>query len=343
MTATGTPIRALLVQENSLQHLDQLRALQRDGDIRVLGPAGSATDAISTVQHDRPDIVIIDLQLSDGGSQYAVEQIMARNPTPILVVSSRIADRRSPRAVEALVAGALDALPTPTPGNLRSEGELRHCIRQLRKVTVIRHPRGGRITPPTRPAGSTRNPVVAIGASTGGPTAVATVLSGLAGLAAPVLIVQHLHPDFTSGLLDLLARASPLPVRMAEQGAVLLPGTVYLAPGHLHLKLSAGARVDLDPLPLGLHRPSADQLFSSLAVHAGAAGVGVLLTGMGEDGARGLLELHRRGGRTLAQDQATSAVFGMPQAAARLGAVDDLLPLGQLAAAVVRAVAEVRR
>ncbi|WP_111764999.1 chemotaxis protein CheB [Nakamurella deserti] len=343
MTALGTPIRVLLVQANSLQRTQLVEVLQRDGDIRVLGPAASATDAISTVQHDRPDIVVIDLQLADGGSQYAVEQIMARNPTPILVLSSRIADRRSPRAVEALVAGALDALPTPTPGDTRSEGELRHCVRQLRKVTVIRHPRGGRTTPPPRPALAGRTPVVAIGASTGGPTAVATVLSGLAGLAAPVLIVQHLHPDFTSGLLDLLARSSALPVRMAEQGVVLQPGTVYLAPGHQHLKLGAGSRVELDPQPLALHRPSADELFSSLAVHAGPAGIGVLLTGMGEDGARGLLELHRRGGRTLAQDQATSAVFGMPQAAARLGAVNDLLPLGQLAAAVVRAVGEVRR
>jgi two-component system chemotaxis response regulator CheB len=130
---------------------------------------------------------------------------------------------------------------------------------------------------------------------------------------------------------------------MAEHGQLLQPGTVYLAPGNLHLKLAAGSRVELDSLPIGLHRPSVDELFTSVAAHAGAAGVGALLTGMGEDGARGLLELHRAGGHTLAQDQATSAVFGMPQAAARLGAVTDLLPLGQLASAITRAAGEVRR
>lgn len=338
MTATGTLVRAVLVQENSLRRTQLVEALQRDGDIRV-GTVSSATEAISLVAADRPDIVIIDLTLTDGGSRYAVEQIMARTPTPILLILGRLDDRHSPRAVEALVAGALDAIAPPTPGNARVESELRHQVRQLRRVTVIRHPRGGRAaTPPPRPVRGGRPPVVAIGASTGGPSAVSTVLSGLAGLEAPVLVVQHLHPDFTSGLLDLLGRASPLPVRMAEHGRLLSPGTVYLAPGHLHLKLGAGLRIELDPLPLGLHRPAVDQLFSSLAGHAGSGGVGVLLTGMGEDGARGLLDLHRAGGRTLAQDRATSAVFGMPQAAARLGAVTDLLPLGQLAAAILRAV-----
>ncbi len=342
MTATGSPIRALLVHDDGPQRSRLVEVLQRDGDIRVSGAVASATEAISRVQHDRPDIVVIDLRLGDGGSRYAVEQIMARQPTPILVLSGGGEGRRSPGAVAALVAGALDELPAPASGNARSEAELRHFVRQLRKVTVIRHPRGGRVTPPPRPIGGGR-PVIAIGASTGGPTAVATVLAGLAGVRAPVLVVQHLHPDFTSGLLDLLARSSALPVRMAAHGEALLPGTVHLAPGHLHLKLAAGSRMELDPLPMSLHRPAVDQLFSSVAVHAGAAGVGVLLTGMGEDGARGLLELHRAGGHTLAQDEATSAVFGMPQAAARLGAVDELLPLQLVAAAIIRVTGGVRR
>lgn len=342
MTPAGKPIRAVLVQENAPQRRRLVEVLQHDGDIRVLGLAASATEAINRVELDQPDIVIIDLKLADGGSRYAVEQIMSRRPTPILVLSTAADGRRSPLAMEALVAGALDEMPTPAPGNTRSEDQLRHYVRQLRKVTVIRHPRGGRTSPPPRQVTGGR-PVIAIGASTGGPSAVATVLSGLGAVTAPVMVVQHLHPDFTSGLLDLLARSSALPVKMAEHGQLLQPGTVYLAPGHLHLKLGAGSRVELDPLPLALHRPAADQLFLSVAAHAGAAGVGVLLTGMGEDGARGLLEMHRCGARTFAQDQATSAVFGMPQAAARLGAVTDLLPLGALAAAITRATGEVRR
>ena len=184
--------------------------------------------------------------------------------------------------------------------------------------------------------------MVAIAASTGGPTALATLLSGLGGLMAPVLVVQHLHPDFTGGLLVWMSRASALPVEMAEQGHVPEPGHVYLAPGDLHLRLGPGFRLDLNPAPPSIHRPSADQLFRSVAEQAGAAGVGVLLTGMGEDGARGLLEMQQTGGRTLGQDKASCAVFGMPRAAQLMGAVKDLLPLDQLADAVRRAVSEIR-
>ena len=344
MTANGANIRALLVQENSLERAQLIRVLQRDGDIRVVGPASTANEAITQVQLDHPDVVIVDLQLADGGGQYAIEQIMASNPTPILVLSNRINDRNSPSAVEALVAGALDALPTPKQWSAPVELELRHCVRQLRKVTVVRHPRGGRAKTHRLPSiRATDQPVVALAASTGGPTALATVLSGLAGLSAPVMIVQHLHPDFTSGLLDLLARSSGLPVQMAEHNHVMQRGHAYLAPGHHHLRLSPGLRIELNPLPLSLHRPSADQLFLSLAEHAGAGGVGVLLTGMGDDGARGMLEMHRTGARTFAQNEASCAVFGMPRAAYRLGAVTELLALDQLATAIRRTVTELRR
>jgi two-component system, chemotaxis family, protein-glutamate methylesterase/glutaminase len=168
------------------------------------------------------------------------------------------------------------------------------------------------------------------------------VLSGLGGLPAPVLVVQHLHPDFTGGLVDWMARVSALPVEVARDGQPAVAGRAYLAPGLHHLRLGAGGRLELTDTPASLHRPSADELFGSLAERAGPAGTGVLLTGMGEDGARGLLRLHRAGGCTFAQDEASSAVFGMPQAAYRMGAVTGLLPLEKIAAAVHRAVAGVR-
>jgi two-component system chemotaxis response regulator CheB len=180
--------------------------------------------------------------------------------------------------------------------------------------------------------------VVAMAASTGGPSALATLLAGLAGLPAPVLVVQHLHPEFTGGLLGWMSRVSALPVEMAEHGQVARPSRVYLAPGGVHLRLGASLRLELDAQPVTTHRPSADVLFASVAEHAGAAAVGVLLTGMGEDGARGLLAIHDRGGHTLGQDEESCAVFGMPRAAQRLGAVTDLRPLSQLAAAVRYAV-----
>jgi two-component system, chemotaxis family, protein-glutamate methylesterase/glutaminase len=343
VTVRNATIRALLVQDGSPQRTQLIRVLQRDGDISVVGQATTAAEAIQHVHRDRPDVIILDLQLGDGGSQHAIEQIMARNPTPILVLSARIDDRHSPSAVEALIAGALDAQPTPAQWTPERGAELRHNVRQLRKVVVIRHPRGGLVKTVhrARSPGNSR-PVVAVAASTGGPTALASLLSGLGGLPAPVLVVQHLRPEFTSGLWTWMSRVSALPFEMAQQGLVPEPGHVYLAPGDLHLRLRAGFRLDLNPVPASIHRPSADQLFRSVAEQAGASGVGVLLTGMGEDGAQGLLEIHRKGGRTLAQDEASCAVFGMPRAAQLLGAVEDLLPLEQLAAAVRWAVSDIR-
>jgi two-component system chemotaxis response regulator CheB len=166
-------------------------------------------------------------------------------------------------------------------------------------------------------------------------------LSGLGGLSAPVLVVQHLHPDFTDGLVAWMSRVSALPVSTAEHMQALQPGRVYFAPGGVHLRLTANLRLALDPAPETIHRPSADELFQSVAEHAGSRGVGVLLTGMGDDGAKGLLAIRQHGGRTLAQDEATSAVFGMPKAAARIGAVTDLMPIDKLAAGIRRAAREV--
>jgi two-component system chemotaxis response regulator CheB len=343
MTARPETIRALLVQESSAQRAQLVGVLQRDGDISVVGPASTAAEAIRRVDQDSPDVVIIDLQLGDGGSLLAIEQIMAHHPTPILVLSPGIDGRRSPSAAKALVAGALDARLTPSEWTREHEVELRHCVRQLRRVTVVRHPRGRITKSAARPQPrGTERPVVAVGASTGGPAALTQLLSGLGGLQAPVLVVQHLHPDFTKGLLDLVSRSSPLPVEIAQHGHVLRPGRVYLAPGEQHLRLAPGFRIELTSVPDGIHKPAADQLFLSVAEYARTAGIGVLLTGMGDDGARGLLEIRKNGGRTLAQDEATSAVFGMPRAAHLLGAVSELLPLDQLPAAVRNAVAELR-
>jgi two-component system chemotaxis response regulator CheB len=185
-------------------------------------------------------------------------------------------------------------------------------------------------------------PVVAIAASTGGPRALADVLAGLSGLSAPVLIVQHMHPDFTHGLRGWMSRVSPLAVHMAAHGQPAEPGHVYLGPGGMHLRLGLGMRLALAKQPVTVHRPSADELFSSVADHAGPLAVGVLLTGMGEDGAQGLLRIRTRGGHTIAQDEASSVVFGMPQAGQRLGAVVEMLPLDQVAQAIQRAVRKVR-
>jgi two-component system, chemotaxis family, protein-glutamate methylesterase/glutaminase len=343
MTGLPAPIRAVVVEDDSARRSELLQVLRRDDDITVLGEANSAATALALIARIQPDVVILDLHLSDGGSKHTIEQLMAHSPTPILVLSARIDDRHSACAVEAIVAGALDALPRPVRWTPDLGAELRRTVRQISKVQVIRHLRGNRTatTRLDRGPGAGKQPVVAIAASTGGPRALATLLAGLNGLTAPILVVQHLHPDFTGGLLEWMSRASALPVETAQHDRLARPGRVYLAPGGAHLRLGPTLRLELHTAPATIHRPSADQLFESVA-QQGQAGIGVLLTGMGEDGARGLLAIHLNGGQTLAQDQNSCAVFGMPRAAQRLGAVTGMLPLDQLATAIQRAVARAR-
>jgi two-component system chemotaxis response regulator CheB len=342
MTAKAGPIRAVVVEEDSPHRAHLERVLEHDRDIAVLGHANNLADAQAMVARTRPDVIVLDLHLGDGDGQATIEQVMAHTPTPILVLTNRIEDRQSPSAVHALVAGALEAMPRPSQWTPELGAQLRRIVRQISKVQVIRHPRGSRIKPPRRGSDTrpTKRPIVAVAASTGGPSALATLLADLGGLPAAVLLVQHLHPDFTSGLLEWMVRVSALPVETAQHDQIPRPGHVYLAPGGLHLRLSAEQRLELHSTPESVHRPSADQLFESVALQ-GPAAIGVLLTGMGDDGARGLLAIHRAGGRTLAQDEASCAVFGMPRAAQRLGAVTDLLPLSDIAHAIKRAVREV--
>jgi two-component system chemotaxis response regulator CheB len=344
-----TPKRSAVIRVvlagNETSHGSGLEhALEMERDILVVGRPANAAEAVSLVAGLRPDVVILDLQHSQGASQHAIELIMADTPTPILLLATPSESRESPAVIEALVAGALDVQPRPSCWTPEHGARLRRAVRQLSQVHVIRHPRGGTThggRDETVPS-PTQQPVVAIAASTGGPSALATLLAGLGGLAAPVLIVQHLHPDFTDGLVGWMSRVCPLPVSTAVHHQTARPGRVYFAPGGLHLRIGARLRLELGDQPASTHRPSANELFASMAERVGSAAIGVVLTGMGDDGAAGLLAIHRRGGRTLAQDEATSAVFGMPKAAERLGAVAGLLPVTKLAAGIQRAVRELQ-
>jgi len=332
-----------VIEDSPAQRTHLVRILQADGDIEVVGLATTAGEAVDLVSRIRPDVVALGLPARDPRGRNTIEQIMARTPTAILALCPALEGPHSVLALDALSAGALDVLPRPLSWAAGDEAQLRRCLRSLHKVGVVRPPRarmaGSRSWVPPAPLTAS---IVALAASTGGPPALAEVLSGLGGLDAPVLVVQHIHPDFVPGLVTWMARACPLPVELARHGGPALPGRVYIAGGGLHLRLDARRRLVLSALPVTLHRPSADERLRSVAEHAGAAGIGVVLTGMGDDGARGLLALRQRGGRTLAQDEATSAVFGMPLASQRLGAVKELLALGDIAPAVMRAVRERR-
>lgn len=303
------------------------RSLEQEGELRLLAQA-DPREAIEVVTRLRPNVVVL---LFDGSASAlaAIQDVMSRQPTPILLLRARGVGVEV--AARGLECGAVDATAVPDQDDREAFKALRGRIRRVSAVPVIRHLRGRNRAPAGRTA------VVAIAASTGGPQAVARVLGGLSGLGAPVLVVQHLHPTFTGRFQEWMARESALPVEMAVDGATLLPGVVYLAPSGLHLRLASARRITLDPEPDSLHRPSADVLFSSVAEHAGAAGVGVLLTGMGADGAMGLLTILRNGGRTIVQDEATSAVYGMAKAAQSMGAAEQVLGLDRISEAILSA------
>jgi two-component system chemotaxis response regulator CheB len=328
------PVRVVVVEDSPLQRAHLVDALQAERDIAVVGQAGDPFEALALVGRLRPEVVTMDLGLPGEGGLGAIERIMAAVPTPILVVSALVTCGGSAAAVEALLAGAVEALPKPDRWDAGAARQLRCRVRLLRSVTVVAHPRGRR-----RPPAPGQAPPVAIAASTGGPAALAEILPALGGLAAPVLVVQHLHPQLVDGFLGWMRRVAAMPVVVAADGDRPQPGVVYVAPGGTHLRLveRAGRRLVLNPDPPGLHRPSADELFASVATAAGPASVGVLLTGMGDDGARGLMEVRLRGGVTIVQDAETSAVYGMPRAAAQAGAAGQVLPLEEIGPAIRRA------
>ena len=322
------PLRVLLLQTQNPQCQAILRRLADAGAVDLLDTA-DPRQGVGLVAKLGPELVL--LAFDGGGTTMSViEEIMSRCPVPILLLAlPGVGVETSARGVQA---GAVDVIPIPAVGNGPVLTALASRLRLVSKVQVIRHVRGrGRLSPAAR--------VVAIAASTGGPKAVAEVLRGLGGLRAPVLVVQHLDPAFTGRFQEWMARESPLPVLIAKHGELARAGSVYVAPSGFHLLLGGGGRLALDPEPATLHRPSADVLFRSVAEQAGVGAGGLLLTGMGDDGAAGLLAILRSGGRTIVQDEGTSVVYGMAKAAYELGAVEEVLALDLIAPAVLAAAA----
>ncbi|GAB7191823.1 chemotaxis-specific protein-glutamate methyltransferase CheB [Kineococcus sp. NUM-3379] len=320
-------------------HVPIRRALEAAGDVSVValraGPAGAPVAGDVA----RVDVVVVDVA-SLGEAGYAlVEQVMAAHPRPVLAL---VPGADGAAARRALAAGAVDALPRAAdrPPGAADAVALRQRVGLVSGVAVVRRGRGGARPVPVDEGigGHGGRGVVAIGASTGGPGAVAAVLAGLAGLPATVLLVQHLHEDFVPGFVTWLAALSALPVHTAVPGVRPEPGHVYVAPAGRHLALSPGHVLVLPEHPVTIHRPSVDVLFTSVAQTAGPRSVGVLLTGMGEDGAAGMLAMRTTGALTIAQDEETCAVYGMPRAAVERGAAERVLALPRIAGAVRSAV-----
>jgi two-component system, chemotaxis family, protein-glutamate methylesterase/glutaminase len=335
------PIRVVVVDDSPTQRAHLVALLEEDGDIDVVAEGSTRADAIETVLRTVPDVVTMDLEMpgtlpgDELAGIRAIRTIMASQPVPILVLSIHAEDSESTAPIDALAAGAAEVQPRPQSTGDPSGRSLRERVRVLRGVKVLgrQEPRRAARTAPDG------HPVIALGASIGGPPALAAVLSGLRGLPAPMLVVQHIHRDFVHSFTSWLRDNTGLPAEIAQDGGHALPGHVYVAPGGAHLKLASSGRLALEQSPEITHRPSVDELFRSVAANAGEAAVAVLLTGMGEDGADGLMEVRERGGTTIVQNAETSAVYGMPQAAAHAGAAEHVLPLEEIGPAVLKALA----
>lgn len=332
----------VLICENSRTYAAALRrVLEKDGTIEVIGVHADAESAIAALPVQQPDLLTMDIELLGMSGLEAVEQIMSAQPLPILVISGH--KRGGGMAAEALAAGALEVI-TKDELDLREPDTaaaiaFRRRVKILAGARVIRHPRA-RLKRPTAPSvpipGSSRKLAAAgIVASTGGPQALESLLAVLpAGFQLPLVVVQHIASGFTGGLARWLDSSVPLRVQVAVAGETLAPG-VWIAPEGAHLVLDVDGRFALDECTsAGLHRPSGDMLLRSLAAYAGARAAAVVLSGMGKDGAAGIAAVRAAGGLTIAQDEESSAIYGMPKAAAEQGA-ELILPLGEIAPALL--------
>ena len=335
MTGINGPIRVLVVDDSPLVCQVLGRLLETDPAVRVIGYAADGKEAVEKTFQLKPDMITMDIRMPGMDGLEATEKIMAYRPTPILIVTSA-RDRRGVQVtIDALAAGALEVVEKPTimPENSWEVlgASLVEKVKLLAGVRVITHLRGRsrHVAERALPAGRERpRRVVGIGVSTGGPAVLAAILGALpADFQLGLLIVQHISEGFMAGLVEWLSQQMRLPVRLAREGDKVQPGLALMAPEGLHLMVQPGDRAHLRrALPVGGHRPSADVLLRSVADVYGAAAVGVLLTGMGQDGAEGLRAVRSAGGYTMVQDEESCAIFGMPKAAIELGAAQDVLP-----------------
>ncbi|ABY34081.1 MAG TPA: chemotaxis response regulator protein-glutamate methylesterase [Chloroflexus aurantiacus] len=332
------PIRVLLVEDSPSQ-LQLLRSyLEATPDLVVVGTAINGRDAVQSTLRLHPHVVAMDIHLPVFDGYEATRQIMQQRPTPIVLFSSSTGDAEQ-RAMAALAAGALAVVRKPSgPVDPASAADRDHLIRTLRLMAgvkvVTRHP--PRMTPKQIDQANKEYAILAIAASTGGPAALQTILRDLgSSFPLPIVIAQHVTSGFMRAFADWLASTIPLSVHVVEQETPILPGHVYLPCDDHHLEIVRQHVVTIKrSTPHDRYCPSADHLFSSVAHHYGSRAIGVILTGMGDDGAQGLLELARAGGTTFGQDEASCVVYGMPKMAKVRGAVHHELPLEQLGMAV---------
>lgn len=333
-------ISVLIVDDSSTMRALIRRALAADPGIRVVGEAGDPLEAREAIKRLDPDVLTLDIEMPNMNGLDFLERLMRLRPTPVIMVST-LTQRGAEATLAALELGAVDCIGKPAGGVGEGFDRLAEKVR-IAAAAKLRDPDRSRVAAPRTGSFTPSVDVIALGASTGGVEALLNVVAGFPANCPATVITQHMPANFTPSFAARLDRSCAARVTEAVDGDELAVGAVYLAPGgDRHLKVvKSGSRwvCRLEASdPVSGHRPSVDVLFSSVAQAAGASAVGAILTGMGRDGAEGLLAMRRAGARTFGQDEATSVVFGMPRAAFELGAVERQLPLDRIGGAILDA------
>ena len=348
------PITALIVDDSASVRQVMSTILDGDPDITVMGAVGDAFAAARRLQDVLPDVIILDIEMPGMDGLTFLRKIMAQRPIPVIICST-LTETGSQAVFDALEAGAVDVLPKPRADTrkalLETGDRLRHAVRAAAQSKVrVREPRPSierKLTADViMPAPSqsrhhqTTVPLVCIGLSTGGTEALREVLQALPPTCPGIAVVQHMPEKFTAAFARRLDGLCAVSVKEAEDGDAIETGRVLIAPGNRHLlvqRMGSQYRASIkDGPPVSRHRPSADVLFRSAAQAAGGNSLGIIMTGMGDDGANGLLEMRKTGAHTIAQDQESCVVFGMPKEAIERGAAVKVVPLDRIAGEIVR-------
>ncbi len=355
----GAAVRVFIVDDSAVVRQVLQAVLARDPGIQVVGVAPDPLFALQRMQREGwPDVLILDVEMPRMDGITFLRKIMQEHPLPVIICST-LTEKGAQLTLDALSAGAFSVLTKPRVGLkdflVDSTAEFGQTIRAAARANTSHLARSAR---PARPAGAaapapaaaapgatllalheSTEKIIAMGMSTGGTTALERVLVELPATLPAIAVVQHMPEKFTAAFAERLDRLCALQVREARDGERLLPGTVLIAPGGRHLQVRrSGAQYHAevrDGPPVNRHRPSVDVLFRSVAQCAGRNALGILMTGMGDDGARGLVQMREAGARTIAQDEASSVVFGMPREAIRMGGAERVLGLTEIPAAMV--------
>ena len=356
-----SPIKVMIVDDSAVVRQVVVNMLQAEPGIKVIGTASDPLFAIERMKSEWPDVILLDVEMPRMDGITFLKKIMSEHPTPVIICST-LTEAGAATTVEALSAGAVTIINKPKVGlkqfMTESMDELSTAIRQAAKIDARRMIR--RVSPTPAAAVPTRNSadvmlapvreramtrttehIVAIGTSTGGTQALEVVLAELPAVCPGIVVVQHMPPQFTAAFAARLNSLCEIEVREAANNDRVVPGCALIAPGGKHMLLvRSGAQYHVevkDGPPVNRHRPSVDVLFRSVAKNAGKNALGVIMTGMGDDGARGLKEMRDAGAHTVAQDESTCVVFGMPREAIRLEAAERIEPLDHIARLILAA------